>query len=139
MLTSRIAGNESISVFPGDGSNAFLATSLDHQHSKVRGNLGLPKDFVLHSFRHSMLTRLGEAGIDAFSIMRIAGHSSVTVSERYVHPSAESLERAFERLEAFNKAALAIEKDGNEHRVATVSATVQDSIPVSYQQTASIQ
>lgn len=30
--------------------------------------LGLPKDFVLHSFRHSMLARLGEAGVDAFTL-----------------------------------------------------------------------
>jgi hypothetical protein len=45
-----------------------------------------------------MLTRLGEAGVDAFTIMRVAGHSSVTVSQRYVHPSPDSLERAFERL-----------------------------------------
>lgn len=49
-----------------------------------------------------MLTRLEEAGLDAFTIMKIAGHSSVTVSQRYVHPSPESLERAFERLETLN-------------------------------------
>jgi len=47
-----------------------------------------------------MLTRLGESGADAFAIMRIAGHSSVTISQRYVHPSPESLEKAFERLES---------------------------------------
>jgi hypothetical protein len=51
-----------------------------------------------------MLTRLGEAGADAFTIMKIAGHSSVTVSQRYVHPSPDSLERAFERLDALNAA-----------------------------------
>ena len=60
----------------------------------------LPADFVIHSLRHTMLTRLGESGADAFAIMRIAGHSSVTISQRYVHPSPESLEKAFERLES---------------------------------------
>jgi hypothetical protein len=60
------------------------------------------EDFVIHSLRHTMLTRLGEAGADAFTIMRIAGHSSVTISQRYVHPTPESLERAFERLENLN-------------------------------------
>jgi hypothetical protein len=50
-----------------------------------------------------MLTRLGEAGVDAFTIMRIAGHSSITVSQRYVHPTSEAMERAFEKLEAFNR------------------------------------
>ena len=49
-----------------------------------------------------MLTRLGEAGVDAFTIMRITGHSSVTVSQKYVHPSPESIERAFAKLEALN-------------------------------------
>ena len=37
--------------------------------------------------------------------MRIAGYSSVTVSQQYVHPSPESLERAFERLDAMNSSA----------------------------------
>ena len=49
-----------------------------------------------------MLTRLGEAGVDAFTIMRIAGHSTITVSQKYVHPSNEAMERAYERLENLN-------------------------------------
>jgi hypothetical protein len=49
-----------------------------------------------------MLTLLGESGADAFTIVRMAGHSSVMVSQRYVHPSPESLEGAFERLDALN-------------------------------------
>jgi hypothetical protein len=31
--------------------------------------------------------------------MRIAGHSSITVSQRYIHPTPEAVERAFERLQ----------------------------------------
>jgi integrase len=64
--------------------------------------LELPGDFVIHSLRHTMLTRLGEAGVEAF-IMRIAGHSSITVSQRYLHPTSEAMERTFEKLEAFNE------------------------------------
>lgn len=90
-------------VFPGDCSEApILGTSIDHQHDKVRDTLKLPKDFVVHSLRHTMLTRLGEDGADAFTIMKIAGHSSVTVSQRYVHPTPEGMERAFDRLEKLN-------------------------------------
>ena len=51
-----------------------------------------------------MLTRLGEAGADAFSIQKIAGHSSIVVSQRYVHPTPERLENAFAALEAYNAA-----------------------------------
>ena len=49
-----------------------------------------------------MLTRLGGAGGEAFTIMRMAGHSSVTVSQRCVHPTPEGMERAFKRLEQLN-------------------------------------
>src|SRR6185295_16090017 len=76
MLRLRMAGNESSWIFPGEGKTegaAFLSTSLDGQHSRVRTALGLPKDFVLHSLRHTFLPRLGEAGVDSFTIMRIAG------------------------------------------------------------------
>jgi len=62
----------------------------------------MPDDFVLHSLRHTFGTRLGEAGADAFTIMKLMGHSTVIVSQRYVHPSPESIERAFEKLEALN-------------------------------------
>ena len=103
MLKARKAAAESAWVFPGDSPDAaILGTSLDHQHDDVRKAIKLPADFVIHSLRHTMLTRLGEAGADAFTIMRIAGHSSVTVSQRYVHPTPEGMERAFERLEDLN-------------------------------------
>ena len=69
-----------------------------------------PAPFVLHSMRHTCLTRLGEAGADAFTIMKLAGHSSVTVSQRYIHPTGETVQLAFDRLEALNKAGARIIK-----------------------------
>ncbi len=113
-LTARVASmlearrksaRQSRFVFPGDAEGGpFLVSSLDHQHKEFRELLGWPQEFVVHSLRHTMLTRLGESGAEAFTIMRIAGHSSVTVSQRYVHPSPEFLERAFERLDTMNVA-----------------------------------
>jgi integrase len=85
------------------GVEPMLVTSLDHVHAKVRESLKMPADFVVHSLRHTMLTRLGMLGVDAFTIMKIAGHSSITISQRYVHPSPESVERAFEKLEVSNQ------------------------------------
>ena len=46
-----------------------------------------------------MLSRLGESGADAFTIQRVAGHHSVTMSQRYVHPSRGAIEASFERFE----------------------------------------
>jgi integrase len=104
----------SVWVFPGDSPDRpLLGTSLAHMHAKVcRPGTGkkrryfFPKPFVLHSLRHTCLTRLGEAGADAFTIMKLAGHSSVTISQRYVHPTGETIELAFDRLEKLNQKAL---------------------------------
>jgi integrase len=101
-------------VFAGDSPDKpILGTSLAHMHTKVcrpgkgkKRSYPFPSEFVLHSLRHSCLTRLGAAGADAFTIMKLAGHSSVTVSQRYVHPTGETVQLAFDRLEAMNSHAL---------------------------------
>jgi site-specific recombinase XerD len=53
--------------------------------------LKMPEEFVLHSPGHTYGTRLGEAGADAFTVMRLTGHSSVAVSQRYAHPTTEAV------------------------------------------------
>ena len=45
------------------------------------------RPFVLYAFRHTFLTRLGKSGCDAWTLPRIAGHSSIAISRRYVRPS----------------------------------------------------
>jgi integrase len=102
----------SVWVFPGLDGNPRRVNTLDQQHRKItRPKVNGVKvalfsdEFVIHSLRHTMLTRLGESGADAFTIMQIAGHSSVTVSQKYVHPTPETVERAFDRLEKLNSLA----------------------------------
>jgi hypothetical protein len=55
------------------------------------------------------------------------GHSSVTVSQKYVHPTPEAMERAFERLEALNQKAVAsLPKAQNRQLPTTISATLNE-------------
>lgn len=128
-------------VFANRDGEAYLGTSINHLHQKacspeVNGKRKrlFPSDFVLHSLRHTMLTRLGESGVDAFTIMRIAGHSSITVSQRYIHPTPEAVERAFERLQLSAKGpeALAMENQPKRLPLATVSATLDGAVSVSH-------
>ena len=105
LLTGRKGEAVDQFVFSNGRGRPYAVTYLDHRHLKVREKLGWSDEFVIHTLRHTMLTRLGEAGVDAFSIMRIAGHSSITISQRYVHPSPEALEAAFEKLEEQSRTA----------------------------------
>lgn len=107
-------------------------TSLDHMHVGVRAQLRPPKNFVVHSLRHIFGARMGETRADAFEMKRLMGHSSVTVSQRYVHPSPESLERAFERLEAMNERVVRnLAGKPKTALLPTISTTVSESVSVS--------
>ena len=91
-------------VFHGADGSPLNETWLDQQHAVARTLLKLPEERVLHSCRHTFGTRLGETGADAFTIMRLMGHSTVLVSQRYVHPSPVVMENAISRMEAYNTA-----------------------------------
>jgi integrase len=82
-------------------------SSLRKQHSKTfrtlsdeatRRNTRPVRPFVLYTLRHTFLTRLGQSGCDAWTLARIAGHSSITISARYVRPSEDAVLDAMSRL-----------------------------------------
>jgi integrase len=132
MLAARLADTQSRYVFPSESGQPYLVTSLDHLHSEVRAKRQLPKDCVVHSLRHTYGTRLGEGRADAFMIMKLMGHSSVTVSQRYVHPSPETLEGAVERLQALNVGSRERLPEGPKLQLpATIIATSAEAASVS--------
>jgi integrase len=132
MLVERSQGTDSVYVFPSETGRPYRVQSIDHLHKEVRERLRLPEDFVIYSLRHTYGTRLGESGADAFTIMRLMGHSSVTVSQRYVHPTPEALERAMDGLQAMNvRASKSLPERQKRQLPATVSATVGEAMAVS--------
>ena len=76
-------------------------SSLKKQHTRALRISGV-RPFVLYSLRHTFLTRLGESGCDAWTLARVAGHSSVAISSRYVHPSEDAVLAAISRLGRHN-------------------------------------
>jgi integrase len=76
-------------------------SSLKKQHSKAL-MLSKVRPFVLYSLRHTFLTRLGQSGCDVWTLARVAGHSSIAISARYVHPSEDAVLEAMERLGGHN-------------------------------------
>jgi len=65
--------------------------------AKERGQRGVTP-FVLYSLRHTFLTRLGDSGCNVWTLARIAGHSSINISARYVHPNDDSVIAALGRM-----------------------------------------
>ena len=97
-------------VFPtGSRSGHIEESSAKQWHGRALATLekarkGNPKEnpevkpFEPYCLRHTALTWLAKAGCDAFTLARIAGHSNITITQRYVHPETEAIEAAFQKL-----------------------------------------
>jgi len=88
-------------------SGHIESSTLKKQHAKTFETLRQEaakneqkaiRPFVLYTLRHTFLTRLGESGCDAWTLARIAGHSNVSMSSRYVHPSEDAVLSAMAKL-----------------------------------------
>jgi integrase len=98
----------------GDWADAVsVSTGIDSSflagHEKVI-QAGL-KFFAPYCLRHTALTWFAESGCDPFTLARIAGHSSITITQRYCHPQADAIENAFKKLAAQQK----VVTDGGAH------------------------
>ena len=91
----------------GTRSGHVEPSSLRKHHAKAFGSMAeeaakrnekSTRPFVLYSLRHTFLTRLGQSGCDVWTLARIAGHSSIAISSRYVHPSEDAVLAAMSRL-----------------------------------------
>jgi integrase len=91
-------------VFPSRSkSGHFNENAAKDQHAKALDDSGV-KRFEPYVLRHTALTQLGEAaGGDVFALAKIAGHSSITITQRYVHPQATASDRVFAGLKKSQK------------------------------------
>jgi integrase len=84
-------------IFPNASREGHLTVDgiAKAQHKKALEESGVAP-FPPYTLRHTALTRLGAAsGGDVFALARIAGHSSIAITQRYVHPQAETIDRVF--------------------------------------------
>jgi integrase len=68
-------------VFPGDGKSGHLV-ALQHPHEDTVRNTKL-EPFEFYCWRHTFGTRAAQSGMDRYSLARLMGHSSPTVTARY--------------------------------------------------------
>lgn len=101
-------------LFPTGSRSGHLEESTDKKyHDKALKALAKaheekPKEnpevkpFPPYCLRHTGLTWIAPH-CDAYALARIAGHSDIRVTQRYVHPDANAIERAFTQMAASQK------------------------------------
>jgi hypothetical protein len=78
----------------GQSEGHFNGNAAKDQHTRALTDSGVQR-FEPYILRHTALTNLAKKGADAHTLARIAGHSSIVITMRYVHPQADAIERAF--------------------------------------------
>ena len=98
-------------LFPSDSKSGHAERdSLKRAHKDaLKASKVVP--FPPYCLRHTALTDLATLGCDPFTLAKIAGHSSITITERYCHPQADAIERAFVEMAQSQK----VVTDGGHH------------------------
>lgn len=89
-----------LDVTPTDGKVFPFSTdtSLKRRWYAVRAELGLP-DLRLHDLRVSFARSLSDEGVSLRTIQALLGHSTITMTARYVPPDLEKMREAVASLD----------------------------------------
>lgn len=88
-------------VFPTGTNCGHIETQRAKRHHATAIKASGVERFVPYILRYMALTHLAKAaGGDVFALAKIAGHSSIVISQQYVHPEAETIDEVFARLSA---------------------------------------
>jgi len=56
------------------------------------------KGYTAHSFRHTFVTHLIEAGVDLFKVQKLLGHASLDTTKIYINFNSSQMAKAIDRL-----------------------------------------
>ncbi len=86
-------------VFPAPTRSGHMEKStLKKQHARAC-LMAAVHPFTMYDLRHTCLTRWA-ARMDPYTLAYLAGHSDFSTTRRYVHPQAETVRAALERVRA---------------------------------------
>ena len=80
-------------LFPGRNDNSLSPQTVRHITRRYADAAGVTMRVTPHMFRHTLATLLLENGVDIRNIQHLLGHSSIAVTEIYVHVSKEAQKR----------------------------------------------
>jgi integrase len=77
-------------------------TTVQKAHEDAISKGGFRTPFRLYDLRHTFGSRSAMAGVDLATLKELMGHSHISITMRYVHPTPQHKREAVEKLERFN-------------------------------------
>jgi integrase len=102
ILKARLAKARGSFVFPHRRDPNRLLTTIHKAHMEALKASEIEPRFRLYDLRHTFGSRSAMAGVDLATHKELMGHSNISTTMRYVHPTPEHKREAVRKLEKFN-------------------------------------
>jgi integrase len=102
ILKRRLANAKAAYVFPHRRDPNKPLTTLKKAHEEALRKAKIKTRFRIYDLRHTFGSRTAMAGVDLPTLKELMGHSQVSMTMRYVHPTPEHKKQAVKKLEGFN-------------------------------------
>jgi integrase len=88
-------------LFPSAASKSGRLSTIRKAHRRVIKAAGLDPDVIVrHTFRHTAITHLVQAGVDLPTVAKVSGHKTLSMVARYSHANGAHIDVAMDKLEA---------------------------------------
>jgi integrase len=102
VLKRRVAAAKGPYVFPNREDSNRPLTTAKKAHQEALRNAKIDPPFRIYDLRHTFGTRSAMAGVDLPTLKELMGHSDISTTMRYIHPTPEHKQEALKKLERFN-------------------------------------
>lgn len=102
VLTRRLAKAKGLYLYPHRSNPNRCLNNIDRGHHDAVKDAGIEPGFRLYDFLHTFGSSSAMAGVDLPTLKELMGHTSITTTMRYVHPTPEHKRQAMAKLEQFN-------------------------------------
>ena len=90
-------------LFPHHRKPDQPMTTIQKAHEEALCKANIAPRFRLYDFRHTFGSRSAMAGVDLATLKELMGHSNISITMRYIHPTPEHKREALRKLERFNR------------------------------------
>lgn len=87
-------------LFPSIAAKSGRLATIRKAHRRVIKAAGLDPDVIVrHTFRHTAITHLVQAGVDLPTVQKVSGHKTLAMVARYAHANGAHIDAAMDKLE----------------------------------------
>jgi len=102
VLRRRVKEAKGPYIFPSRHDSNQPLTTLKKSHAEALKKSEINPPFRIYDLRHTFGSRSAMAGVDLPTLKELMGHSEISTTLRYIHPTPEHKQVALQKLERFN-------------------------------------